>query len=29
VRTAATDTIMRDDDTSEALARFALELVGT
>jgi LPPG:FO 2-phospho-L-lactate transferase len=29
VRTAVTDTIMRDDDTSEALARFALELVGT
>jgi LPPG:FO 2-phospho-L-lactate transferase len=29
VRTAATDTIMRDDNTSEALARFVLELAGT
>ena len=28
VRSASTDTIMRDDDTSEALARFALELLG-
>jgi LPPG:FO 2-phospho-L-lactate transferase len=28
VRTAATDTIMRDDPTSEALARFALGLLG-
>ena len=29
VRTAATDTIMRDDDTSAALAGFALGLLGT
>jgi LPPG:FO 2-phospho-L-lactate transferase len=29
VRTAATDTIMRDDDTSEALARFALGMLTT
>ncbi len=27
VRTAATDTIMRDDDSSEALARFTLEML--
>ena len=29
VRAAATDTIMRDDATSEALARFALEVLGS
>jgi LPPG:FO 2-phospho-L-lactate transferase len=29
VRTAATDTIMRDDDTSEALARFALGMLSS